>query len=525
MKQALTFCEIYFITQANVFLYYLEKIPGLGRLVHPVCYRLYRLKKFISWAGVLLDFIKTALGNNLGVLVLIYLPVLIILPEDKVTIEVYAILFFVVKCLAGPILECGLFNSKAEDYTFLHHFMVNPDIYYRYKAIKETLFDSVLLLPVLFFLCKSIEVAFALVVLKTAGKLIGNVVYMYYYRRFGRLPNYYVRRVLGYGLAVAAYGACYFTAFEGVHLAPFLYIGCIVVGLCLCTVAWWLHLTFTGYKSMAVRFANKSLVSFQVSVSSTIGEDDNGLEEAPWEENRDYFNKNKGKPLDHYLDDVFWQRFGKSIRKGRIAQVIAFMVIFTALGFAVRFGWIPLSNENILQYTPILISATLSSSMAALLSQTYFRNIDIHMMQFHMCTAKYVRHSMLNRFVSLIKCDLALTLASTINMFIFLLASGLRIGLITMLQLSLICGLVLVIWDTYEWMVYYFIQPYSVEFTAKSPLFTVLGVFDSIFNLLLLFIRANITYALPWITGLALIMITGLIISSKYAYRTFKLRY
>lgn len=93
------------------------------------------------------------------------------------------------------------------------------------------------------------------------------------------------------------------------------------------------------------------------------------------------------------------------------------------------------------------------------------------------------------------------------------------------IQLLLISGAFLVMWDTYELMLYYFVQPYTVDLTAKSPLFTFLQVVEGLFGILLLFVRSDLTLALPVILILMIVCVCVCFISSRFAYKFFKLRF
>mgnify|MGYP003294294409 CR=1 FL=1 len=149
----------------------------------------------------------------------------------------------------------------------------------------------------------------------------------------------------------------------------------------------------------------------------------------------------------------------------------------------------------------------------------------MHLLYHHMSTEKYIRASMRKRYWQILRGDVVHTFVILIGILAFLLASGFTISLVTILQLVLISGAFLVILDTYELMLYYFIQPYSVDLTAKSPLFSFLHVVEGLFGILILFVRRDLTLALPVILTIAFIMVCICFISSKYAYRFFKLRF
>ena len=226
-----------------------------------------------------------------------------------------------------------------------------------------------------------------------------------------------------------------------------------------------------------------------------------------------------------YLHNAFWNRFGKAIRKDNRAQAIVLCCILAILGICIRMGWIQLNAEELLEYSPILVSLAMGFSTANRMTQMYFRNIDLHLLYHHMGTEKYIKDSMIKRYLQLLISDLVYTCVILVGMMIFLLAAGLTLPVVTIVQLLMVSGAFLIMWDTYELMLYYFVQPYTVDLTARSPLFSFLQVVEGLFGILILFVRHDLTLALPIILAIMVIGICVCFISSRFAYRFFKLRF
>ena len=105
-----------------------------------------------------------------------------------------------------------------------------------------------------------------------------------------------------------------------------------------------------------------------------------------------------------------------------------------------------------------------------------------------------------------------------------LFISGLSLPVDTVVKLAAVCIVFLVFWETYECIVYYLIQPYGADLTAKSPVFKALGYLESLFSLLILFVRRNLTAALPWVCAAAAAAVILFFVSRRIAPRTFRLR-
>lgn len=517
--------KIYLTIQTNAFLHFLSRLPVLNKIVQESWYRNYRMKKIWALFSLAFGFAKTALANNLGTWAMLYVLPHLFLQDGRVTPGVYLMLFVLVKCVSGAVMECGLFKTTAEDYTFLNHFMVNPVTYYRYKALKNAFFSGVMLFPVLFFLFRDWGMTVAMILLKLFCVLCGNVVYLYLYRKNGKLPGRRVRRLVGFSLILLAYVGALLGLYETVAFVPGAQAAVGAVGIVLSALCWRYHLQYSDYKKIAVRYANQSAVTFQLIVrSGSVGEEENGLLESGWEENREFFKAHGEEPPEKYLELAFFRRFGKALRREKRDRMLVMLLIGVILGLGIRFGWLPVTSETVLDYTPVLIAFATSMTFAGRLLQIYFRNIDLHMLYHHIATPEFIRNSMLQRYLYLLKGDLQSAVGMIVNLLLLWLLSGLSVPVDTVVKLAAVCIVFLVFWETYEFIVYYMIQPYGADLTAKSPVFKVLGYLENLFNFLILFVRRNLTAALPWVCAAAGAAVILFFVSRKIAPRTFRLR-
>lgn len=521
----LVYGEVYLTIQINSFLYYLSRLPILGKIVHSSWYSRYRLKRIWSLLSLIFGFIKSALANNVGTLIVIYIVPHLFLKDEEVTGGVYLILFVSLKCIGGALIECGLFKSSMEDHTFLNHFMVNPVSYYRYKGAKNAFFSGVMLFPAIYFLFRDWGLTAALVFFKLFCMLEGNVIYLSFYKKYGRLPGKRIRFVLVLPLILLTYAGAFLGLYRNIAVGP---VWQLAAGLCcmlLSLLCWNYHMHYTYYKRIAVRFASQSAISFQISVqSSSAGEAENGLLESGWEENREFFNAHREEPPEQYLEQAFLHRFGKALRKERRNKVLVLFFIGMILGFGIRFGWLPVTSDTVLDYSPVLIAFAISMTFASRLMQIYFRNIDLHMLYHHMATPEFIRRSMLQRYLYLLKGDLITAAAIGANNLLMLFLSGLQVPGGTVGRLTAVCVVFLIFWETYECIIYYAIQPYSEDMTAKSPVFKLLGYLESIFYLLVLFVRRNLTAAFPWVCAACAGAVAVFFLCRKLAPKTFRLR-
>lgn len=523
MRSYFVYSEIYFSSQINIVLHYLSKIPIINRIVPQKLFGMYRTKKLFAVLGVAYGLLKMTLAANVGLFFTLFLIPGVVYKQPLENPMAYVFIFIMGNCLAPVIMECGLLTSKSSDYMFLYHFMMNPEKYYKYRVLTETLKKSILIFPALYYVLGNVWLSLFLVLCKAASILVSDALYLSYFKNRQKMPSEWLRK----GVALLIAGAAYACVPFWKESQGSLILEAVAGLICVCgLISSGIYLyNYTNYKRVSVCFANPGVVSFHVSVDSNIGESDNGLEDSDWKENKAYFEKNRNLPAEIYMDKVFLHRFGKSIFKAYLYQFIFYVIIFGILGILIRKNVISLNGNSILDYSPILLSAITGFSFATRFSQMFFRNIDMHMMSLNMCSKEFIKKSMKKRLKAVLGCDIVLSLLMAGCSIVFQMVSGYSLGIGDNLKLTAASGIYLMIWEIYELAVYYFIQPYSVELTVKSPLFSALGVFDSVFSLIILLIRADITAAIPWLAGILILLLLLYWIGSNFAYKTFKLRY
>ena len=525
IKDLLTFSRIYLSTQINVFLFYISRLPIIGRMIPERLYGLYPVKKWFAFGGIIVGLVKSALAANIGLIITLYLIPDFLFNADYCTTGTYAFIYIVTCCVLRPISKCELFISSEKDYCFLNHFMVNPNTYYKYKFITLLLENSVLELPALIWLIRSPAAVTLLVIIRTGLFAFSIFAYLRYYVKRGKVVNRYARRGITLIVSVAVYAFGYYGVYSDFTAAGVIIWIVTAVSVALMIFAVRFLLQFDRYKMLAVRFANNRVVNFRVSLGGSSAEGDTGLTEKNWEKNRQYYEKNKRLSVDAYINKAFVRRFGKPIIRDTAALIIIYMVLMSILGLLVRKGVLDISSKNVLSYSTVIVSLVTGMGCAGRLTRLWFRNIDIFMISNHVCTRKYVMDSIRGRYLTVLIWDLAATIMSAVMLAVFLSVSRIRIDFKDFVMLLAACGLYLIIWETYELAVYYFIQPYSADLTAKSPVFNVLTTFEAVFNFLILFIRANMVKAVILMAVIAITAAVALTAASGKAYRTFKLRY
>jgi len=106
-----------------------------------------------------------------------------------------------------------------------------------------------------------------------------------------------------------------------------------------------------------------------------------------------------------------------------------------------------------------------------------------------------------------------------------LLVSGIRISTWNLVFLLLSMELFMLVQELYQLLIYYWIQPYTADFSVKSPVFRVLGWIEGLFDISVLFIRGNLALACLPLFGLFLLVNVLMLVMQKNVHKTFRLRY
>jgi len=524
LKNSWTMFKITSTMQTNSFISLLRKIPLLERLVPVSLYRRQGVKQFFALGGLLKGLFGGFLGETLlCLLTLSWLPVWL---NVDVTREELLLLYVLVQCFAPMLQSCSIFRAREADYVFLNHFMMNPTEYYHYKIGKEVLEDVLTRLPVLIYLLQEATLVLLAVTATAFFTLAGCCLHLFLYDRLHNMVKRSLRNIASYGIMLTAYFLLKLGVFSGVRIAfPLCLVLCfgMLAASALCYVR---LLCYKDYKRIAVQFANKEAVTITVSVNVAAEEGRDALDKFPWEKNKAFYEKNKKLDEAAYLNRAFFERF-RSIFFNQRKQIFLLSIpLGVLLGFLIRNGVLRVTEATILNYTPMLIALVNSVMLFGQRFTTLcFRFVDMPLMYHRVCDKKYLKQSIRCRYAFLVKHSLVALAGLALFVGLTLAISGIRIDAWTLVFLLVSMELFMLIQELYQLLVYYWIQPYTVDVSVKSPVFKVLGWLEGLFDISVLFIRGNLALACLPLLGLFLLVNMLMLVMQRNVHKTFRLRY
>ena len=517
--------RIYLTSQINNFIFFLQKIPIVGGFIKESVFKRYGVKKSIAFLGIIYDLVRKILAKTVVVLLFVrYFPRAFFREElytDFRIMFVFVILFVIYPFFRGS----GVFLSGPQDQMFIHYFSVNPVSYYKYKGIKALVMGAVTFIPVLIFQFRKPFMVIALVLLKVAGNAFTNLVYLWFFSKFNRQPKKRLRRILGLGVIAGVYIACGFKLIPDVVIVEREYIVTSIVCIVIIIVSVIYMLTYKKYRELAIKYADRGIIVFSLGSGEDFNPDAVEIIDKGSDYHKAYFESHKSIEPETYIDRIFRKRYRKAIWDPVITSLIFYSIILGVFGLAVRLGWINISAQTLSLYSPILVTIAISASMVNAATQRYFRNVDLIYIKSRMITRSFLQSLMLKRYVRTLGMDIVITITIMVESSIFLLTSGIKYPIVDFAWLMASIVPILIIYDTYEWLMYYLVQPYSADLVAKSPVFSVMGYVTSIVMILLLFIRANMAKFFIPIIGITVLAMLIFYIASNYAYKTFKIRF
>lgn len=509
--------------QTNSFLCLLRKLPVLERLLPVSLYRKRGWKYLFLLGGWCKELFGSFLGNTfLCLLALKWIPAWL---GAEASSQERLLLFFLVQCLAPALQSCGIFRAGKKDYVFLNHFMMNPAEYYHCKIGAEVLEKLLTLIPVLFWLLNCPYLVLLALTCSLCFTLAGGCLHLFLYEHFPDRIKRGLRNMVSGGIMLAAYllffhgklAVVWVTESVGVLLSAVLLA---VSAACYLRLLW-----YKDYKHIAVRFANKEAMVL-VSVSNGMEEGKDELRGFSWEKNRAFYEKNKNEEAVTYLNLAFFERF-QNVFKNQRKQIIVLSTFLGVLcGFLIRNGALSITGETIFQYTPFLLVLVNSIMLfGQRFTMLCFRFLDMPLMYHQRCDKKYIKKSIRCRYLFLVKHSLVALAGLFLFVFFLLRISGLIVEGTQLLALFAAMELLIWIRELYQLLIYYWLQPYTVDATVKSPVFQVLGRIEGLFDISLLFLRGNLARICIPLLGLFLLINVLLVAVQEQAQKNFRLRY
>lgn len=523
-----TLSQVYVSIQSNSFLHFFKNIPILSGVLPANTYKNRVIKYLAAVFGTAFGLVKSAISTVLASFFAIHLipqwlsgiNKMLVWPDNSIS----ALLYIILICLVPALTQSKIFKSNSEDYIFLNHFMLNPEVYYHSKIIKGLLKDSLFQLPVLIFLFKDGLLVSVLALTKLFFVAVGDSMFLSIYTKKRRLMGVKKRLLFSMGIIFVTYGLFYFGALPRFTIKSNLLVYIIVAEIIILIVCIRYLLSFKDYKKIAVQYANKDVVGLKISVNTPLNEDETGLAVSDWKANQEYFIANNSADMWSYTNSALIKRYKKTTSDSYKQTVYSNIFIGLIIGLLIRYGILDINSTNVLSFSSVVIPLVLNSIIGRTYLLTCFWYMDAPFLYHHLYDAKTVTKSMKKRYVFLLRNGFISISSLMFGILILLWVGGISIPAVDLLGLCLVYCIIYVIYETYQVIIYYIAQPYTSEFSVRSPIFYVISMIESLFGIAILFTRSNVLQLIMPLTVSLVIILILFFIAMKLAPKTFRLR-
>ncbi|MDO5716660.1 MAG: hypothetical protein Q4Q17_02560 [Tissierellia bacterium] len=529
MKILKYYLQIILLMDANAMLHYISRIPFIGDALTRRSFDKRKTKTFFSFLGFLYGLLNEVLGKFIVYFVALdWLPRFVLRRSMEGTegTQIQVTLFLLLFCLLPFLGGSSIFSVTKEDRIFLHHFTLDPNIYYKAKVGIGTWTTFFMSLPGLYFVFRDVRWVVYLMVIKLCSAYLTHGIYLFQFQKNIPFVPKVARQILNFSLYIGVYvllrkGLLPLFPMEGKTAM----VVALVLGL-LGIVSMTYVFLYQGYKKIAVKYANMGVAQIKVTLASDafISEGDEGLKHCTEENNRRFYEKHGHLSPEGYVGKAFQHRF-HSILRNTILQGILTTTFFSIIfGLCIRYDLFSLEDDPI-NYTSKLIFLIFSLPMSMKYLSLYFRNVDRVFLSQRLYGKKDIQKTMIQRMLFLFQISIPILFGFWLNLLLLTWIGNISLPWDAWPPIMVAFALIYYVYELFMILSYYGLQPYSTELVVKSPLFRLLQFLFGIFGIYFLFTESNVTRLIPGLWMSLGILSISTIILWCFVDRTFKLRY
>lgn len=524
-----------FYTTYNNILFYLQKIPLLGKIIKDKLYKVHFLGKLAVVLGIIFEFIGSILKKIAYYFVIKTILDYIFNKFDISLSKEYILSFLIVLSVVGFVKTVDYFSASRDDYIFVKLMRLAPRDYYRSKIYYKIFFNIIsysLVFGIIF-----IDLGFSFIDAFSYGTLLFGLrifsilaftnTYKLTEKKRDRLNLILIFSFFGLIIVYLAYSI--FCILKGVDLfwqgsisynrTVFFILG----SLCLISSCFLLFKT-NIFEMMAKLVLRRDIFSVDMDEISSQGL---GLDEKDLEGNvsKGEFESYKGI---EYINRIFFQRFKKKFYKP--VKVKTLIILLIGLGANFLVSRLTLTDKESLDFFTygFCLIGFLAGFLAYVgdrFTRLCFYNMDRFLMKnnFYRSPA-LLKDAIKIRFKKMVAYNMPMLVILILSMFgILLQVKTPRFSYLLTLIFSI---LGMVFFNFHYLYTYYLIQPFTVNMEMKSPLYSIFNIF-SYYIVIMLMVAVN-KYRWTAIIGIlifvSIYIILGFLLVSKFSYKRFKLR-
>lgn len=526
-----TFLNTYkfsFSEGANTLIYFLKKLPFIGKRIPEILYRKTTAKLVIGIIVEIFSFLFGFLRKAIYLGVMVILPSILMVRENGDILPIALHIFFFLSFFIGPIANATITHNQMATFKMVRLMKVKPKNYFRSKILYKRILDFIHFLPLMMIALSPLK-GLILTAEFIAVKFIGEALHLILYERAKIVLNLKIwfniviiilGLVLAYVLPAIGLTMKVSSVFFGVIGITVISVFAVISAVYIFKYRYYREISKVILSTVA-NF-DKDTVMVEATFSDVkINEKKFTAEDL----NSKKFENKKGY---EYLNAIFFMRHRKLLTiatKKRTAVVIIISIL--TIGATVIMPEINTGLISMLQKSGALwVFIMYMMSTSERVCKAMFYNCDASLLRY-----SYYREGsvILSNFKARLKRIVGLNLIPAVTICLGIIAvitstqSLYIIGSMIPIFISIIC--LSCFFSIHHLFLYYVIQPYTAQLTVKSPLFSTINmVVYAVAYMCLQFNGSSYLFSLGVIGVTIVYIVIVLAVTYKFAPKTFKLR-
>ncbi|WP_339255347.1 hypothetical protein MKZ12_15795 [Paenibacillus sp. FSL R5-0713] len=530
--------QLQIITLVNRLIYFMQRIPVVGRLISEQTYAAFRTKRILGAIAVILMFVAGLLESLLYIGGMLALPIFL-WTEGYNTTERFALLLHMYFCISGVMAgmtSAKVLESNKLKYTAVRLMRIVPTkfmragLFYRYTTF--FLYQGIAFSLVSWFFDFSISHALLIVGVMTIWRVMSEVIHLAIFRWKGTIL---IQKTWIMGLVMILTLTAAYLPLTSLSIplggAVILDQRWLVTLILLSgTVAGYILLKHTDYTAAVRAVTNQAdpLLNTEIMMANLQQKMVQSKDHEHSSDSSAYLHDRLQPSLDkrgyEQIHNLLFTRHDHLVHLPFRRRLTAIMIIGLLLSFLALIFRDHVSLNTVERFTPILIMAMLSLTIGREVCKGLFYHCDMQLMRYSFYRKHAKQHFRL-RFRSVLSLNLKLgaCLAAVLSISILVLSEGKDIS--TLLAIWFMTMTLSIFFSVHHLLVYYVFQPYTTELDTNNPLFTLVNSLISLGFVITMFLGPTL-----WVLTVVLIVLTvGYLFSavpvvSKYAQNNFRVK-
>lgn len=530
--------KVSFAEGANQFIYFLKRIPLIGRKIPEKLYKKTNAKLTIGIISQILGLFGGFFRKAFYIGIMAILPAYLIsdslIKDTTKLVPIFFHIFAALSLILGPLMKSTIINKyDKQAFNMITLMRANAREYYISNIIFVNLKDFVhFVIPMLivgaiigFTPLKALTFILELIALRFIGECLHIQIYTKTKSALTEKNIYMTIVILGGILFAYLMPVLKLTVdFQKVLFNTYAAIFIICVG----AAAFMYVFNYKNYTAIAKKLLTKDNLFKFGSIQTDMKFGDVKIDEKKMsKEDLDSrsFNKKEGY---EYLNALFFKRHRRIMVTPIRNRLIIIGLIFLICMYFVIF--MPENRNDIVSQiqksTALLVFLMYLMSTGERICKAMFYNCDMSLLRYtYYRESKVIISNFTSRLKRVVMLNIIPAAALCLALIIITAAAGYSSRLIAMIPVFLCILCLACFFSIHHLFMYYVIQPYTAELTVKSPLFKIINAVMYFACYGCLQIKTSSYYFTLGVLGMTIIYIAAaLVITYKAAPKTFRLK-